>query len=153
MRAKPLPSKEELVELFNYNPESGELFSKVRFSRKILAGSLLNCRNAKGYLHFNLNGRFYYAHRIIWKLVTGEEPNIIDHINGTKWDNRISNLRSVNLSQNNLNHIDAVGYYVDKRLKVKKYIVEVQGRYIGAYEDPETAKGVYFETRERLGGF
>ncbi len=152
MKARPLPSQEELAHLFCYDPDTGNLCAKIRLSKKTLAGQVLKCKNKKGYLHFNFNGRFYYAHRVVWKLCTGEEPNIIDHINGDKSDNRLTNLRSVTSSQNNLNQKDAKGYYKVKNSNPPRYVVELQGRYLGSFSSTEEAQGVYFEARRKLGG-
>lgn len=50
-----------------------------------------------------INGKMYYVHRIIFKLCTGEEPDLIDHINGDSSDNRLENLRSVDNTTNSRN--------------------------------------------------
>ncbi len=47
-----------------------------------------------------INYKMYFVHRIIYKLCTGEEPILIDHINGDPLDNRIENLRSVTNMEN-----------------------------------------------------
>jgi hypothetical protein len=47
-----------------------------------------------------VNYKMYFVHRIIYKLCTGEEPILIDHINGDPLDNRIENLRSVTNMEN-----------------------------------------------------
>jgi hypothetical protein len=45
----------------------------------------------------------YYAHRILWKMRNGDEPERIDHRNGNTRDNSPGNLRVADRSQNSGN--------------------------------------------------
>jgi hypothetical protein len=56
-----------------------------------------------GYMVVGLLNRLYYAHRICWALAHGEWPDVIDHANGDKTDNRAANLRSVSHAENTRN--------------------------------------------------
>jgi hypothetical protein len=56
-----------------------------------------------GYLRGKLGKRVVRAHRVIWKMVHGTEPEAIDHINGVPADNRLENLRAVTASLNQRN--------------------------------------------------
>lgn len=108
MATKPLPSQEVLRQLLDYDPETGVLRWKERglewFATK-RAASTWNARFAgkpaftaidnNGYRNGHLLGMNCYAHRVIWKLVTGDEPIKIDHISGDQSDNGWGNLRSV----------------------------------------------------------
>ena len=55
---------------------------------------------SEGYFQGKFQGRYYRAHRIIWRLQTGESPDVIDHINGDRTDNRWANLRNVSWIEN-----------------------------------------------------
>jgi len=55
---------------------------------------------AGGYLKGTIDGVYYLAHRVIWKIVTGEDPDEIDHIDGDRLNNALVNLRNVSRSEN-----------------------------------------------------
>lgn len=52
------------------------------------------------YRRGSIDDVIYGAHRVIWKWMTGEEPEEIDHINGMPFDNRFTNLRAVTHADN-----------------------------------------------------
>lgn len=104
MQAKPLPTKEELDKRFSYDPITGNLTSKK--SKRVI-----KAKDPKGYLVVTVNFSRYKAHRIIWLMMTGEDPgeNMIDHDNRTTGDNRWVNLIQRDNSGNNFNN-NARGY-------------------------------------------
>jgi len=92
--------REEIMEAtkaITYNPETGEI---IRIDRKNSNGSI----DAYGYLIIKIKGNQWKAHRLAWAkhYKTPPQKNI-DHINGIKTDNRISNLRDVEQRINILN--------------------------------------------------
>ena len=113
-----LPSREYLQEALRYEPETGLLFWRERPPHhfrvgrcktvqssadkwnRAHAGQAASCDNGGGYRRLSLAGKSFYAHRIIWKLQTGEEPKVIDHLNGDRSDNRIENLRGCSQADN-----------------------------------------------------
>lgn len=101
--AKPLPDQDRLNELFHYDPETGVLKSRVdRYKWRI--GKEVGAYDAHGYRQITIDGVNLKVHRIIWKMVYGADPaDFIDHIDGRKDNNRISNLRVLTNSQNNTN--------------------------------------------------
>lgn len=50
-----------------------------------------------------INGKEYLEHRLAWFYTLGVWPERIDHVNGVKDDNRLSNLRECTIAENNQN--------------------------------------------------
>jgi len=93
-------TQEDLKEALDYNPDTGIFMRKMHNNRLKETG----CLGAGGYLRIVVNKNLYYSHRLAWIYVYGAlDINIIDHANGDKLDNRISNLRNTTLSQNQRN--------------------------------------------------
>jgi hypothetical protein len=82
---------------FVYSPSTGAI------TRKTDGGRAFATVVSGGYLNGKWNGKCYKAHRVAWMLHFGAEPDVIDHINGNPADNRLENLRSVTLSDNQHN--------------------------------------------------
>jgi hypothetical protein len=115
-RAKALPSQQSLLAVLRYEPLTGRLYWLPRASNKALGFANADRWNANfahreafttkirnGYLTGKVEGKTYLAHRVIWKMACGEDPEFIDHINGRKDDNRIANIRSVPYAENTKN--------------------------------------------------
>lgn len=66
---------------------------------------------SNGYLQCTLFRKRFYIHRLVYEAWIGNIPNgyDIDHINGIKTDNRVSNLRAVSRSEN-LKHNYELGF-------------------------------------------
>ena len=102
---KELPSQETILACLDYFPNSGILLWKPRpESKNFRFGGkpALAHMNKDGYMagYWSAAGGGVKAHRVIWKMITGSEPDKIDHINGIRSDNRIINLRSVSTAEN-----------------------------------------------------
>jgi hypothetical protein len=105
---KPLPSVEYLRECFMYDKKTGELRWRVRPLKHFATGqswrrcnTLFGGKTAgmkdkrKGHWIVSIDGRDYKAHRVIWKLITGNEPCAeIDHMDGDGANNSWLNLRA-----------------------------------------------------------
>ena len=84
--------------LFDY--QDGYLVWK-KSAGTIKAGNKVESVSNRGYVVVQVGGKRYLAHRIIWLLLNGQMPVMIDHIDGNKQNNLIENLREVD---NTLNH-------------------------------------------------
>lgn len=93
----------------SYDAETGNAF--WLFSEKMpknwnsrWAGKPAGRVSHKGYVELAFLGRRFLMHRVVWLLYYGQWPyQEIDHINGVRSDNRISNLRVVSSSGNKKN--------------------------------------------------
>ena len=155
--AKELPSQDELNDLFLLDNNTGKLYWKDRpisegqslrgyaiWRGRFLGKEAGYLSYANGYTEVRLpNKELHKAHRIIWKMVTGEEPNLkLDHINGDTTDNRFENLRQVTdqNSARNTKTYSLTGY---------KGVTVRDNKYIGYYSiDDVNYASPAFETPE-----
>ena len=114
MAKAPLPSPEVLRQLLRYEPETGMLFwrerprsmfsscSRHRGWNTRCAGKLaLSTKHSAGYRCGPINNKLLLAHRVIMAIQNGEWPEgEVDHVNGDRADNRLSNLRCVPHEEN-----------------------------------------------------
>jgi len=101
-------SANQLREVLNYDPETGVFTWKVRAGARGLRGSVAGSvdPSRRGYRRIKIRRKFYAAHRLAWLYVYGTWPlQDIDHVNGATDDNRISNLRTADFSQNAMNRV------------------------------------------------
>lgn len=126
--AKELPSQEMLNTLLRYDETEGLLYWRPRdvslfedkahsashtcnrWNSKFANKEALACLGQDGYLKGSINNQLVRAHRVIWKMLTGEDAINVDHIDGNRVNNRKANLRSVDATGNRRNaarHFDS----------------------------------------------
>jgi len=88
-------NQEKLQEWYVYEQETGHF--KVRATGKIL-GTLTD-----GYLVVNMKGKVFSVHRLIYIYMHDYCPEVIDHVNHNRSDNRWINLRGGSYEMNNAN--------------------------------------------------
>ena len=93
-------TQSRLKKLVRYDYKTGIFTSlKQRGSKKV--GSVVGTKSI--YIQTTIDYNQYYLHRLAWLYSYGYMPVEIDHINHDKHDNRLSNLREVNKSENGSN--------------------------------------------------
>lgn len=143
---KELPEQKLLIELLSYNHDTGELRWKCppKQAKRVKAGQLAGHLEKNGYRYVALRtcGKYtkYLAHRIIWKIVTGNEPeNMIDHIDRNRDNNRWENIREANNSNNkangNLYRNNKSGFKgVFWKKSHRSWHVSINRKYIGCFK-------------------
>jgi hypothetical protein len=136
----------KMREFIAYDPETGEMTWKKVLSNRtkpnaVCGGNL----DSKGYKRVCFDKKQYRAHRVAWALFYDKEPTLqIDHINGNKLDNRISNLRQATnyensrncgISKNNTSGITGVTYHAKAKKWIAQIMVNRQNYYLGLYNN------------------
>jgi hypothetical protein len=102
--AKTDLTAEYLREIFDYNPQTGDLHWRIRPAHRVQIGDKAGYSTNNDHVRVTVLSSLYLAHRLIWVYVYGDWPKQqIDHINGVRTDNRISNLREASPSENSEN--------------------------------------------------
>ena len=94
---------ERLRELLSFDVETGLFTRLTSTNRRIKPGVVNGCVRPDGYILIGVEKSHFLAHRLAWFYVHGFWPDQIDHINGIKHDNRLSNLRACCQAENSQN--------------------------------------------------
>jgi len=97
---KKVLTADNVNDIFRYDLETGKLYYKIDSNKNNLAGSEAGRLYDAGYLIVSW-GRDFKVHRVIWLLAYGKWPDgVIDHKDGNKQNNLLSNLRDVSQKVN-----------------------------------------------------
>lgn len=150
-------------ELFDYDPTTGILTWRKPAGRhgRIPAGSPVGGRH-NDYRAVRIFGRFHRIHRIAWAHFYGRVPRgYIDHVDGDKLNNAISNLRESTASQNKANErrrsnntSGLKGVSFDRRRGRWSASITSEGKphWLGYFDDPRDAHAAYAIAAETLFG-
>lgn len=86
-------TRERLLQVLNYDPESGIFTWKIRMSPSAPAGGRAGTIDSNGYLKMKVDGVSDYGHRFAFMIMEGWMPDEVDHSNLNRGDNSWGNLR------------------------------------------------------------
>lgn len=156
-----LLTAERLRELLHYNPDTGE-FTWLKGNQGAKLGAVAGTSFGKERRRrICIDYIQYSSHRLAWLYVHGKWPdNVIDHINGIPYDNRIANLRDVDMSANICNQRrarsdNATGVLGVKRVK-NRYTASIgirgKNNFLGSFNTAEDAHAAYLFAKNRIHG-
>lgn len=150
----------ELIKILSYNKKTGLFKWLIKPCRNIRKGKVAGYHRSDGRRKIMIHGVKYYASRLAWFYVYGQWPeNEIDHINGIRSDDRITNLRDVNTKINRENRHSSDR---DNKTGFLGVTIIPSGRYgaqignnkktlrLGTYDTPEQAHQAYLEAKRKL---
>ena len=144
-----------LREVLDYDPDTGIFTWKVRVSTHCRPGDEAGSPHARGYVVIGLDRCVYLAHRLAWFYVHGEWPEAeIDHRNGVRTDNRLSNLRLATSTQNKQNRRNARGTTPFRgRWKAQIGLGNKVTKYLGMFDTEEEAHQAYLAAKTEMHQF
>ena len=150
-------------EYFNYEPSTG-VFTLLKHrgsgERHKPGDTLGTIDKRDGYAGIKIKGRRIGLHRLAWLMTHGEFPVVIDHIDGVRTNNAISNLRGVSVKENARNRRRALGnqsgctgvQWVPRDETWQVTIGQDSGKiYLGTYKDYGMAVHMRKAAEEYLG--
>ena len=125
---------------FIYLPKVGKLFD-LKYGR--IPGWLKH----DGYWQVSHMDVKYYAHRVIWLLNYGYWPNVVDHIDRDRANNKIDNLREVNALESSTNKsgwgksgVKGVWWDSHRGLWISQVRHKGKAHFVGRFHNIEDAK-------------
>lgn len=162
-------TREQLSTVLECIPETGSLTWKPRVESSPYikawntkyAGKQAGNLTGLGYLHTQAFGRRLFVHRIVWLFAHNEwPPTLLDHVNGDRADNRISNLRAVPhainlrnqaLRRTNKSGVMGVHWSAQRRKWVAKIVVGGRTIILGHFDSVDEAASARKEADRQYG--
>lgn len=171
-----MPDRDYLLQCFDYHAENGTVTWRVRptghffraqdcapWNKRYASRAAGTVRKTPiEYVYLRIMNENWLAHRVIYKMVTGNEPiNEVDHRDTDSLNNRWSNLREATEHENNRNTTKKRDTFFPLKGVVKsvtdgKYQsrVYINGRqiWLGTFDSMEAAHDAYCDAAKMYHG-
>lgn len=131
---------------FTYDEVTGNIYG-------IRGGNIIK-RKSYGYIDLGLfvNNKHFHlqGHQFAYYYKYGKIVEQIDHIDGNRSNNKISNLREVTHQQNCFNK-KTKGYYFnkDKNKYISQIMIDKKKIHLGLYETEQEARQAYLDAKQK----
>lgn len=152
MKNIPIEYYERAAEILRYEPESGKLIRFFKNGNFKYTGSV----DSKGYRRVGITvegkSKLLRVHRIIYFLHYGYLPEMLDHIDGDRSNDRIENLRPATLGENSRNRKSAknsssqylgVSWHKDSQKWTTNIYIDGKLKYLGRFTSEKKAALAY----------
>lgn len=128
--------------------QQGDVFNKM--------GRKIGRKHNHGYIRHTIKkdkkSYDFLSHQFIYFYFTNEVVDFLDHIDGNKKNNSISNLRATTIKKNNINNLHfAKGYTWRKKINKFQSQIRIDGvnHYLGLFDDEKSAREAYLKAKEK----
>jgi HNH endonuclease/AP2 domain len=151
-------TQELIRETFDY--QDGKLIWK-KSKKTDVVGKVAGAVGGRGYVDIKINGKIHKAHRLIYILHHGHAPEMIDHRDCDKTNNRIENLRPATVSQNVCNReapanstsgIKGVRFHQRDKKWIAYAKINGKQKHLGTFESVDAAAIAATAARKELHG-
>ena len=138
-----------------YDPGTGEFIRLIATAKRTKVGDKAGYLSGCGYRYLRLLGEVLKCNRLAWLMHYGEWPTQhVDHMNGDRSDDRISNLRQCSPLENAQNRISPKGAYKTKHGKYTASVTkDGKAHYLGRFSTESAARSAYVEAKLSLHPF
>lgn len=156
-------TQQRVQELLDYDCETGIFRWKQSYGRAV-KGVIAGNAGVRGYRYIGIDAGFFRAHHVAWLYVHGTATQKeIDHINGNRDDNRITNLRECSRAQNMENkkpyarRKGNAPQGVHWHIATNKWCAAIQKdrhrHHLGLFDTADAAHNAYLEAKRALHTF
>jgi hypothetical protein len=152
VKINDLPNKNVVDKYVMYCPETGVFTSNISH-KYCKVGQVVGLKD-RNYIRIYIEKKYYAAHRLAWFLINGEidSNHQIDHIDGDRSNNRISNLRlathadncrNIGLPKHNRSGVKGVHFHKQNGKWRAQIKLNGKRHWLGNFERIEDAKFAY----------